>query len=168
MPHPGLLHPEPLPLRQATADPCLRRRCSDTQRQVWWGLWCTQGFVSAVQAQRIWWVWSLLLNMTFPLLPSCWVFSFDLRCGLSFFWWDPTFSCPWLFSSELYFGVLTGEVEHMSFYSTILSLCIKDLPSMPPPIRTRPCFPHSLFHEEASISLLCLSVRGIEVRWSVS
>jgi len=87
-----------------------------------------------------------------------------------FFWWDPTFSCPWLFSSELYFGVLTGEVEHMSFYSTILSLCIKDLLSMPPPPSEQdPVFPTiSLSHEEASISLLSLSVRGIEVRWSVS
>ena len=33
-PHlPGLLQPEPLSLRQATADPCLHRRPSNTQRQ---------------------------------------------------------------------------------------------------------------------------------------
>ena len=43
-PHlPGLLQPEPLSPRQATADPCLCRRYSNTQRQVWlsllWGLW---------------------------------------------------------------------------------------------------------------------------------
>ena len=31
---PGLLLPEPLALRQATADPYLHRRHSDTQRQV--------------------------------------------------------------------------------------------------------------------------------------
>ena len=47
--HPGLLHPEPLPLGQATADLCLCRRHSNTQRQVWPSLcgvsWCTQGFV---------------------------------------------------------------------------------------------------------------------------
>ena len=46
---PGLLLPEPLALRQATADPYLHRRHSDTQRQVWLSLcrdsWCTQGFV---------------------------------------------------------------------------------------------------------------------------
>ena len=29
---PGLLLPEPLPLQQATADPCLHRRLSNTQR----------------------------------------------------------------------------------------------------------------------------------------
>ena len=35
MPHPGLLHPEPLPLQQATTDPCLHQRLPDTHRQVW-------------------------------------------------------------------------------------------------------------------------------------
>ena len=38
MPPPALLHPEPLPLWQATADPYIRRRHSNTQRQVWLGL----------------------------------------------------------------------------------------------------------------------------------
>ena len=52
MPHPGLLHPEPLPLRQATADPYLRRRHSNTVlaqslRGVW-VLMCTR-FVWALQ-----------------------------------------------------------------------------------------------------------------------
>ena len=48
---PGLQHPESLPLWQATADPCLSRRYSNTQRQVWLSLcgasgsWCAQGFV---------------------------------------------------------------------------------------------------------------------------
>ena len=36
--HPGLLQPEPLFPRQATADPCLRRRHSATHRQVWLSL----------------------------------------------------------------------------------------------------------------------------------
>ena len=38
LPHPGLLHSEPLPLWQATADPYLCRRHSITQRQVWLSL----------------------------------------------------------------------------------------------------------------------------------
>ena len=46
MPYPGLLHPEPLPLRQDTADPYLHRRHSNTVRaQSLWGLWvlvCTR------------------------------------------------------------------------------------------------------------------------------
>ena len=49
VPYTGLLHPEPLPLWQAAADPYLHRRCSNTQRQVWLSLcgvsWCAQGFV---------------------------------------------------------------------------------------------------------------------------
>ena len=57
MPHlPGLLQPEPLSPRQVTADPCLSKRHSDTQWQVWlnlsWGSlllspgsWCAQGFL---------------------------------------------------------------------------------------------------------------------------
>ena len=48
MPYPGLLHPEPLPLWQATADLYLWKRHSNTQRQVWLSLcgvsWCAQDF----------------------------------------------------------------------------------------------------------------------------
>ena len=50
---PSLLQPESLPLQQATADPCLCRRHSNTQRQVWLSLcgvsgsWCTQVFFEA-------------------------------------------------------------------------------------------------------------------------
>ena len=38
--YPGLLHPEPLPLQQSTADLYLHRRHSNTvQAQTLWGLW---------------------------------------------------------------------------------------------------------------------------------
>ena len=37
-PSPSLLHPEPLPLRQSTADPYLHRRHSNTVLS--WFLWC--------------------------------------------------------------------------------------------------------------------------------
>ena len=53
---PGLLKPEPLSPCQATADPCLNRRYSNTQRQIWIslcgasGYWCVQGFVCALWA----------------------------------------------------------------------------------------------------------------------
>ena len=36
---PRSLHQEPLPLQQATADLCLHRRHSNTQRKVWLHLW---------------------------------------------------------------------------------------------------------------------------------
>ena len=40
MPYPGLLHPHPLPLQQATADRYLHRRHSNTiLAQTLWGLW---------------------------------------------------------------------------------------------------------------------------------
>ena len=40
---PGLLHPEPLPLWPATADPYLCKRYSNTQRQVWLSLYGVSG-----------------------------------------------------------------------------------------------------------------------------
>ena len=53
-------------------------------------------------SEHLWWVWGLILNAILPLLPSCWSFSFAFGCGVSFFfWWDPTFYCRRLFSSEL-------------------------------------------------------------------
>ena len=52
-------------------------------------------------SKHLWQVWSLILNMISPLLPSFWGFSFALGCRVSFFWWDPTFSCQWLLSSNL-------------------------------------------------------------------
>ena len=56
---PGVLQPEPLSPQQATVDPCLHRRHSTTQRQVWLslsgvsGFWCTKGFVWALQASLV-------------------------------------------------------------------------------------------------------------------
>ena len=44
MPYPGLLHPEPLPVWQATADPDLLRRHSNTVlSQSLWGFWVLVG-----------------------------------------------------------------------------------------------------------------------------
>ena len=81
MPYPGLLHPEPLPLRQATADPYLYRRHKNTQRHVWLSLcgvsWCVHK-VLFEPSWHLWWVWGLILNAISPLLPSCWGFSFVL------------------------------------------------------------------------------------------
>ena len=58
-----MLHPELLLMWQATANPCLHRRYSNTQRQVClslWGVsgsWCTQSFV--------WTLWASLVGMGF-------------------------------------------------------------------------------------------------------
>ena len=83
MPHPGLLHPEPPPLRQSTADPYLHRRHSDTVlSQSLWGLWvlvCTR-FVCALWAslaemgfdiKRELAAPAALLGSSFALVPYC-------------------------------------------------------------------------------------------------
>ena len=71
-------------------------------------------------SQRLWQVWGLILNAILPLLPSCWGFSFALGCGVSFYGrihHSPVDGCS---AVSCNFGVLAGEDEHRSFYSTIL------------------------------------------------
>ena len=54
-----------------------------------------------------------------PLARSCWGFSFALGCGISFFGGiqhSPIDSCS---AESFNFGVLTGEDECRSFYSTV-------------------------------------------------
>ena len=100
---PGLLQPAPLSLWQATADPCLCRRPSNTPRQIdlaqslvevtapFPGSWCTQGFVCTLQ--------TFLVCMRFDFKCDCTpptVFLGLLLCpwmeGI-FFWWDTTSFC---------------------------------------------------------------------------
>ena len=38
------------------------------------GFWCAQGLFEC--SERLWQIWSLVLNAILPLLPSCWGFSF--------------------------------------------------------------------------------------------
>ena len=89
MPYPGLLHPEPLPLWQSTADPYLHRRHPNT---VLWGLW-------------------VLVHTILSPLSVSGGHGFDSKCDFApptillglllypwtwgiFFWWDPTLSKP--------------------------------------------------------------------------
>ena len=79
MPYPSLLHTEPLPLLQPTANPYLLRRHSNTVlSQSLWGLWdlCTQGM--SEPSECLWRVRGLVLNTILALLPSCWGFSLAL------------------------------------------------------------------------------------------
>ena len=72
MPNPGLLHPEPLPLRQSTADPDLHRRHSETVlAQSLWGLWVLvhTRFVCTVQGSLV--GKGFGSKHDFALLPSC-------------------------------------------------------------------------------------------------
>ena len=68
----------------------------------------------------LWWVWSLILNVILPSLPSFRGFSFALGHGVSFFGGIqnyPTDGCSAVICN---YGVLIGEDEHMSSYSAIL------------------------------------------------
>ena len=106
----------------------------DTQTQFWLSLcgvsesWCTQG--SFEPSEHLWWVRGLIPNVILPLLLSCWCFSFALRHALSFFGGiqhSPVIGCS---AATCSFGVLTGEDEHMSFYSASYTInASKSLPS---------------------------------------
>ena len=52
-------------------------------------------------SESLWLGRVLILNVISPLLPSCWGFSFALRCGVSFFGGIQYFSVDVLFSGEL-------------------------------------------------------------------
>ena len=120
MPYPGLLPLEHLSLRQATADLYPRRRHSNTQRQarsMWAFLVHTE--VLFEPSECLWWVWGLILNAISPLLPSCWCFSIALGRGISSFGGIPHSTVDGCSAVSCNFGVLAGEYECTSFYSTI-------------------------------------------------
>ena len=84
MPYPSLLHPEPLPLWQATADRYLHRRHSNTVlSQSLWGPWVLVHMRFVWASEHLWRKWGLILNTNSPLISSCWGFSFALRRGVS-------------------------------------------------------------------------------------
>ena len=116
MPYPGLLHPEPLPLQQSTADPYLCRRHSNTVlSQSLWGLWVLvhTRFVWALQASLVGRGFDSKCN--FAPLPSCWGFSFALGHGVSFFGGIQQSSIGGFSTASCKFGVIAGEEEYTSF-----------------------------------------------------
>ena len=113
MPYPGLLHPEPLPLRQATAYQYLHRRHSSTVlAQSLWSIWVLG------HTRFVWALWASLVGMEFES-------KHDFTPPTVFL---GLFLCPWtrgiffgviqhsLFSgcsaASCNFGVLTGEDGH--------------------------------------------------------
>ena len=96
----------------------------DTHTQIWLGLcgisgpWCAQGLFEP--SECLCWVWGLILNMISPLLSSFCGFSIALGCGVSFFGDIQHSPVNGYSAVSCYFGVLTGEDELTSFYSTIL------------------------------------------------
>ena len=114
---PGLLHPEPMPMQHG-----LRVSSGDTQilkgRS---GSVSVGSLVPGVHkpSEGPWRVWSLILNVISPLLPSFWGFFFAPRCRVSFFHriqCSPVNGCS---AASCNSGVLTGEDEHTSSYFTV-------------------------------------------------
>ena len=73
-------------------------------------------------SEQLWSIWGLILNVISPLLSSCWVFSFALGHGVSFFGGIQHFPVDGCSAARCKLGVLTGEDERTSFYSTFLNL----------------------------------------------
>ena len=90
MPNPGLLHPEPVPPWQSTAD---LDPTGDAHSSV------SASVGPRVLVHKVGWsplrvsgdliLWGLILNTILPLLPSCWGFSFALGRGVSLFGGSP-------------------------------------------------------------------------------
>ena len=98
----------------------------DTQTQFWLSLcgvsgsWCTQGL--SEPSKCLWLICGLILKVILPLLLSCWGFSFALGHGVSFFGRLQHSSVDGCSAASCNFGVLAGEDEPTSSYSTILEL----------------------------------------------
>ena len=69
-------------------------------------------------SKHLWWVWDLILNMT-SLLPSSWASPLLLDVGCLFFGGILHSFIDSCSAESFNFGVLTGEDERRSFYSTI-------------------------------------------------
>ena len=78
-------------------------------------------------SKHLWWVWGLILNAILLLLPSFLGFSFALGPGVSFFGGIQHSPVDGFSPVSCNFGVLTGEDEHTSFYSSILQVICTDL-----------------------------------------
>ena len=67
--YPGLLHPEPLPLRQSlTAHLNLcRRQLNTVLSHSLWGLWVLVHTSLFESSEHLWWLWGLILNVILPL-----------------------------------------------------------------------------------------------------
>ena len=112
---PRWLRPEPQPLQQATAGPYLCRRLKHGFDSVSMGpLGPGVHKVLFELSKNLWQVWGLILNMTAPLLPSCWGLSFALGHGVSFLGGIQHSLVNGFSAVSCNFGVLTGEDEYMS------------------------------------------------------
>ena len=112
MPYPGLLHPEPLPLQQSTADLYLHRRHSNTVlAQSLWGLWVLVHtmFVRALQVSLAGMGFGSKCDFAPPPHHLAGGFSFALGHGLSFFGWIQHSPVNGYSAASCNFGVGDGQ-----------------------------------------------------------
>ena len=79
------------------------------------GSWCTQGLFEP--SECLWWEKDLILNMNFPLLPSCWGFSFALGHGVSPHGWSREVQPP-LLTLDMGYLFTTAPALH-SYHSPL-------------------------------------------------
>ena len=79
-----LLNPEPLSVRQATADHASQEILKHSKAGLAQYLGPGAHKVLFEPSEHLSQVWGLILNMISPLLLSCWGFSFALGCAGSF------------------------------------------------------------------------------------
>ena len=113
-------------------DPCSRPLLTRTSTGDTQTLKCSSGSVSVEcpgahkvllePFRRLCWVWGLILNVTLPLLPSCCGFSFALGPEVYFFGGIQHSPVNGSSAAGCNFGVLAGEDEFTSIYSTILNV----------------------------------------------
>ena len=101
----GLCHSQVCCTQSPCSRPLLTHTSSgDPQTLFWLSLcevsrsWCTHSLFEP--SECLWQVWDLILNVILPLYHLAGASPLLLDMG-HFFWWGPTFSCLWLFSSEL-------------------------------------------------------------------
>ena len=117
----GLLHPESLPLQQATADLYLHRSLKHRSVSVSvWSLGPETHNVLFKSSKHLWQVWSLILNMISPLLPFCWDFFLVFECGVSF-----------MMGSNILLPMVVQQWVLTLEFSQKMSMCPSTLPSRP-------------------------------------
>ena len=112
-------------------------------------------------SEALWHVWGLILNAILPLLQSCWGF-FALGHGVSFFGEIQHSSLDDHSTASCNFGVLSGEVECMS-YSAILEKMLRMEKAMHVWIQgiygRYPYLPHNLAVNQTALKIMTLKMK---------
>ena len=125
MPNPGLLHPEPLPLRRATADPDLRSRHPEVLWLSYVMLWLSYVMAQTVMAQSLWGLWVLgHIRFVWALWASLASTGFDSKCNVT----PPTILlglllCPWTWGKDVERALSLSSAYHHRFWAPRIRWC---------------------------------------------